>query len=881
MKNRTNVAPWIIFVALCVGAFCAPWILPWAEAQRTGYVEKTASGAIANQLAPNPAAGLVLTPVGTDTSKVQWGTSSSGLPPGGTPGEVLGVVNLTATRTMVVTGSQTSVGTQTYSYATTSTGTSTATQTVTGATGTYTYTATGTSTGLSTSGEVTVGTFPRSLALSGNTLYVANQSSNNMMLVDVANPASMSVSATYGTCVNPRGIGLWTSSAPLIGCSDNHAQRWYCATPTTCSLTFDYAVDDEALQVATAGSSVSNYGLLANSTDNNMQIVNLSTGSVSGKISTITGCGGNGVSVLSASLAAFSCNTSGRVYAVDYSNPASPSTLGYVSVTEPSSLYSWGGRYTAIVANSSNRIHIMDSNDPNSPSIIGYVDTGASTGPRMVSGYGAYLYATMGTSGELKVISVADPASPTVVGTISVGTEPRGVVSNGTWAFVALSTDGKVKSVDVSRFQTISGTRTTTNTQTVTGTVTNTLTNTATGTQTVGGTSVYTASATGIGTGTGTEAKWQGANVYDPAGTFFLSSYNGEGSDVPLWLRWNEMGEMVGSQLPHSYSATCSTGSDGLIATIEPLIPQLVSRLRVPAGWWKAHLKTRVNANGAAIRVEVWHHGLSSIDMKLFDFTTDVFTSVAPSIISKEYLRSAEDTGSPLRIFFKLYATCSTSTTVTLDLGDSDFDSRIQSPFLGDRILASEVQQVGNAGNTVQDVLTDFGNSRRTTRKFMIPAAQFEYISLAPRMTLGTAPNILSVIKLEDGDTQYASAALVTIPADLATTSVSVVPVWAPAVTDTWAFAKIRWSLTHKVLQHYPTPTDATAAGTTTVWSGYYCGNNCTANYVQEYDGYTITGINAGDTVMFSIARLGADAADTFVGDINLIGVRIEYTSSL
>lgn len=150
MKNKTNIAPWLILAAICAGALGAPWILPWAEAQRTGYVEKqkvstgtaTGNSAFADQLAPNPITGMCLQP--DVNNRTVWGPCGSTLPEG-IAGQVLGVKPATATRTVAVTGTQTSVGTETYSYTTTATGTVTATGTLTetatnSITATYTYT---------------------------------------------------------------------------------------------------------------------------------------------------------------------------------------------------------------------------------------------------------------------------------------------------------------------------------------------------------------------------------------------------------------------------------------------------------------------------------------------------------------------------------------------------------------------------------------------------------------------------------------------------------------------------------------------------------------------------------------------------------------------
>ena len=108
MQRRTNIAPFLVVLGMCVGAFMAPWLFPSAEAQRQGYVEKrvvstgTATGlsAFADQLAPNPENGMCLQ---YDVSnRVVWGPCGS-LPSGGTPGQVAGI-------TVFSTGTATATG---------------------------------------------------------------------------------------------------------------------------------------------------------------------------------------------------------------------------------------------------------------------------------------------------------------------------------------------------------------------------------------------------------------------------------------------------------------------------------------------------------------------------------------------------------------------------------------------------------------------------------------------------------------------------------------------------------------------------------------------------------------------------------------------------
>lgn len=525
-KKSINLGPFGVYLwggLLAIGgaAWGAGAALTANPATGTIYLEQLAKGTAREGYVP-VVGYCTSTATGTGTSA---GTSdrlcfkpapAGATLPAGSDGQMLGVKAATATRTVMVTGTQTSTATETYSYTVSQTGTTTGTVTATGATGTFTQTATGTSTGMSTSGSVSVQTQPRGVAIYGSTLYVSANGAAKFQTVNVSNPASMSVLNTYDTCTNPRAVAAWYSGV-LVGCGNNHAELWSCTNPSSCTRTYDLTVDDATISVSTY--SGSNYALIANSTDNNVQVLDLFNGNVSGTTSAITGCSPWGITSISSTKGAVSCSSNGRVYVVDYSTPASPAVQGYNSFTTPYGLYSWGGRYVASADFGTDSVHIVDSNDPNSPSNIGNVSVGSGCGPFAITGQGAYLFVTCDTAGTMVAIDVSTPSSPTVLGSaLSVGTNPRAIAVSGNWAFLAINGSDLVKSVDISRFLTLTGTQTTTNTMTITTTVTTTTTTTATGTQTVATTGIVTSSTTGTATATGSDS-WAAVNGTLYAGT--------------------------------------------------------------------------------------------------------------------------------------------------------------------------------------------------------------------------------------------------------------------------------------------------------------------------------------------------------------------------
>jgi hypothetical protein len=143
--------------------------------------------------------------------------------------------------------------------------------------------------------------------------------------------------------------------------------------------------------------------------------------------------------------------------------------------------------------------------------------------------------------------------------------------------------------------------------------------------------------------------------------------------------------------------------------------------------------------------------------------------------------------------------------------------------------------------------------------------------------TIGTVPNAVQAVALADAATQGCYWAIA-VPVDWASGSITVQPFWAPGATDAVAHT-VRWSFTVKSVV---SGGDATAAGTNVLVTGQSLAHAVGFIYGngEAQTDTTVTPTTIQDILMVNLRRIGADAADTYVGVVNLIGVRLRYTAN-
>jgi hypothetical protein len=144
----------------------------------------------------------------------------------------------------------------------------------------------------------------------------------------------------------------------------------------------------------------------------------------------------------------------------------------------------------------------------------------------------------------------------------------------------------------------------------------------------------------------------------------------------------------------------------------------------------------------------------------------------------------------------------------------------------------------------------------------------------ATGVKLGTPPNAIDGVQLADGVLSGAYCNFI-MPVDVITGTVTVVPIWAPNATDGVAHT-VRWQMNIKIIS----AADITAAGTTVAWTGASATRTINVEVLDTGQASTAVTPAASDRVRLEIQRDGAHANDTYVGAVNLIGLRVDYSAN-
>jgi hypothetical protein len=137
---------------------------------------------------------------------------------------------------------------------------------------------------------------------------------------------------------------------------------------------------------------------------------------------------------------------------------------------------------------------------------------------------------------------------------------------------------------------------------------------------------------------------------------------------------------------------------------------------------------------------------------------------------------------------------------------------------------------------------------------------------------LGILPNLVRVVTLTDAVDSGCHFQF-QMPADaVAATAFVLRPHWAPVSTDASAHV-VAWRFATKIIE----TTDPTAAGTVDTLAGDSAARTANVPVLETGKTVTITP-SAGNLIRVAFGRDGA-GTDTYVGDVNLLGLRIDYTA--
>jgi hypothetical protein len=169
----------------------------------------------------------------------------------------------------------------------------------------------------------------------------------------------------------------------------------------------------------------------------------------------------------------------------------------------------------------------------------------------------------------------------------------------------------------------------------------------------------------------------------------------------------------------------------------------------------------------------------------------------------------------------------------------------------------------------------DIRRRRTATRKFFITArGEWQNIDTGTNSAPGTAPDIIPAIDLADAATQGTAAAFAIPPDAVPGQPLLAAPHWIASANDGTPHT-VRWSADCLILV---AGSSATAAGTTVAYTGDSAARSINAVYMETPVQW-LAAVNPSDVIRADLRRVGADAADTFVGTVRLTGVMFSYTA--
>lgn len=160
------------------------------------------------------------------------------------------------------------------------------------------------------------------------------------------------------------------------------------------------------------------------------------------------------------------------------------------------------------------------------------------------------------------------------------------------------------------------------------------------------------------------------------------------------------------------------------------------------------------------------------------------------------------------------------------------------------------------------------------TRTIYVPERAISQNDGGTNTSPGTNPDVIGALSLADGLTQgfYFH---IGVPSDWSSGAITYKIYWVPGSTDAVAHT-VRWST--DVLE-VAAATDVTSAGTTSVFTGSSAARTIN-QMVIETSQTLLTPTAVNNLIRADIRRVGADAADTYVGAVIALGVLLTYTAN-
>jgi len=283
---------------------------------------------------------------------------------------------------------------------------------------------------LDVAATIPTGTSPRDVTVSGDHAYVVNRSSNNMMVFDITNPASPSLSATIATGSDPISMAISGDHAYVVNYSSHNMMVFDITNPASPSLSATIATGLYPYSVAVSG----DHAFVVNSNANSMMVFDISNPSTPSLSATIA----TGMSPRSVAISgdhAYVVNLgSNNMMVFNISNPASPSLSATIAAGSNPISVAVSGDHAYVVNYGSDNLMVFNISNPASPSLSAAIATDVHPWSVAISGGHAYLLNS--GSDNMMVFDISNPASPSLSATIATGSNPYSVAVSGGHAYV-------------------------------------------------------------------------------------------------------------------------------------------------------------------------------------------------------------------------------------------------------------------------------------------------------------------------------------------------------------------------------------------------------------------------------------------------------------
>ncbi|MCB0771374.1 MAG: hypothetical protein KDC00_13320, partial [Flavobacteriales bacterium] len=287
------------------------------------------------------------------------------------------------------------------------------------------------------------GISPSSVAVAGNYSYVLNRVSNNMMIFNISDPASPSLTATIATGPAPTSIAVNNNYAYVVNYSNNTMSVFDISDPASPSPSPSVATGPLPRSVAVSG----NHVYVVSEANESLEIFDIGVPS-SPSLSATIAVGAMPVSVAVSGNHAYVVNQAGNnMMIIDVTAPGSPSLMATVSTGASPRAVAVSDNHAYVVNGASNNMMVFDISDPSSPGLSATIATG--TAPVSVAVPGEFAYVLNSGSGDLMIFAIGDPTSPDLSATISAGSAPSSVAVAGLHAYVLNGADNNMEIFEI------------------------------------------------------------------------------------------------------------------------------------------------------------------------------------------------------------------------------------------------------------------------------------------------------------------------------------------------------------------------------------------------------------------------------------------------